>query len=39
MLVATSPRPIHFIIAAKSYRRPLIGFIAKLLGAIPVERP
>lgn len=39
MLVYTSKRQISFIIAAKSYKRPVIGFFAKALGAIPVERP
>lgn len=28
-----------FIIAAKSYKKPLIGFFAKLTGCIPVDRP
>lgn len=38
MLIATCPREISFIIAAKSYRRPIIGHIARAIGAIPVER-
>lgn len=25
--------------AAKSYRKPLIGYFGKLMGSIPVERP
>ena len=39
MLVISSPRPISFIVAAKSYRRPIIGHLARWAGAIPVERP
>ena len=29
----------RFIIAAKSYNKPIIGHLAKWMGAIPVERP
>jgi 1-acyl-sn-glycerol-3-phosphate acyltransferase len=39
MLISTCNRPISFIIAAKSYRRPIVGHFARALGAIPVERP
>jgi len=39
MLIYASERPVCFIIAAKSYRKPFLGFFAKLIGAIPVERP
>jgi glycerol-3-phosphate O-acyltransferase/dihydroxyacetone phosphate acyltransferase len=39
MLIHSSERPISFIIAAKSYRRPIIGWFAKQIQAIPVERP
>lgn len=34
-----SPRPISWLIAAKSYRDPTIGRFAKAQRAIPVERP
>ena len=33
------PRPINFVAAAKSMRRPIIGHLLKGAGAIPVERP
>jgi glycerol-3-phosphate O-acyltransferase/dihydroxyacetone phosphate acyltransferase len=39
MLIHSSERPISFIIAAKSYRKPVIGWFAKQIHAIPVERP
>jgi 1-acyl-sn-glycerol-3-phosphate acyltransferase len=39
MLIYSSPRPVRFIIAAKSYRKPIIGHFAKWLNSIPVERP
>lgn len=32
-------RPISFIAAAKSCRRPLVGALIRGSGAIPVERP
>ena len=31
-------RPVKFIIAAKSTRRPIIGTASRILGGIPVER-
>jgi glycerol-3-phosphate O-acyltransferase/dihydroxyacetone phosphate acyltransferase len=33
------PRPMHFIAAAKSMKRPIVGDLLKGSGAIPVERP
>lgn len=33
-----SHRRVSFLIAGKSYRRPLIGFLSRVTGAIPVER-
>lgn len=33
------PRPISFIAAAASVRRPFIGHLLNASGAIPVERP
>ena len=39
MLISTCDREISFIIAAKSYRRNIIGHIARMVNAIPVERP
>lgn len=33
-----SNRRISFLIAGKSYRRPIIGLLSRLTGAIPVER-
>lgn len=38
-LVASTPRPISFMIAKKSYDRPYIGDVAKALCAVPVQRP
>ena len=35
----TLGRPIHFIAAAKSCRRPFLGKLIQGTGAIPVERP
>jgi glycerol-3-phosphate O-acyltransferase/dihydroxyacetone phosphate acyltransferase len=31
-------RPVHFIAAAKSMRRPLVGQLLAAAGSIPVER-
>ncbi len=39
MLLYACDSPIRFIIAAKSYNKPIIGHLAKWMGAIPVERP
>lgn len=39
MLVSLVNRPVSFIMAAKSVRRPIIGHIARAIGVIPVERP
>jgi len=39
MLIYSCDRQISFIIAAKSYKKPVIGFFAKAIGSIPVERP
>ena len=39
LLVNAVPRPISFIAAAKSARRPIIGQLINASGAIPVERP
>ena len=39
MLYSTSPRPVSFIIAAKSMKRLVVGAFARLLDAIPVRRP
>ena len=38
ILILVCDRPIRFLIAAKSYRTLFIGFFAKQIGAIPVER-
>ena len=38
LLATTVNRPVKFIVAAKSYRRFIIGDFAKMLGGIPVER-
>ena len=38
-IIACLPRrKIHFLIAAKSLSRPVIGQLAKIMGSIPVER-
>jgi len=34
-----SPHHICFLVAASTYRQKIMGFLAKLFGAIPVERP
>jgi 1-acyl-sn-glycerol-3-phosphate acyltransferase len=39
ILIYASDRPISFIIAAKSYRKPFLGLLSRAIGAIPVERP
>lgn len=36
--VASSQRPVKFLMAAKSYRRPVIGHFGRWLKCIPVER-
>lgn len=39
LMMYSVPRKIGFIIAAKSYRKAVIGHLAKAAHAIPVERP
>lgn len=38
LLIRMTPRTINFISAAKSMRRPVIGPLIKMSGAIPLER-
>ena len=38
-IVAYSPHHINFMVAASTYRQKIMGFLWKLFGAIPVERP
>jgi len=38
-LVASCKRPVRMLIAQKSYDRPIIGDVAKLMGSVPVLRP
>lgn len=38
-ICAHSPHEISFLVAASTYRQRLMGFICKIFGAIPVERP
>mmetsp|Transcript_49805 Transcript_49805/g.115634 ORF Transcript_49805/g.115634 Transcript_49805/m.115634 type:complete len:685 (-) Transcript_49805:96-2150(-) len=39
MLLTNSHREISFMIAEKSYQRPMVGFLAKAFHCIPVQRP
>jgi len=39
IIMVTCDRPVRFITAAKSYRKFFVGWFAKNMGAIPVERP
>lgn len=36
--ISTPRRPVKFLIAGVSYRKPVIGHVAKLMNTIPVER-
>lgn len=38
IIMSVCDRPVRFLIAAVSYRKIFVGFFAKCLGAIPVER-
>lgn len=38
-VVAYSPHHICFMVAASTYRQKIMGFLCRLFGAIPVERP
>ncbi|KEP66565.1 UNVERIFIED_CONTAM: glycerol-3-phosphate-acyltransferase [Hammondia hammondi] len=38
MLVANIPRQVHFLVALKSMKRRVIGFLSRLAGCIPVDR-
>ena len=38
LLVTLVKRPVKFIVAAKSMRRPVVGYFANKLGGVPVER-
>ncbi|CBZ53210.1 putative glycerol-3-phosphate acyltransferase [Neospora caninum Liverpool] len=38
MLVANIPRQVHFLVALKSMKRKVIGFLSRLAGCIPVDR-
>ncbi|PHJ21633.1 glycerol-3-phosphate acyltransferase, partial [Cystoisospora suis] len=38
MLVANIPRQVHFLVALKSMKRHVIGFLCRLSGCIPVDR-
>ena len=38
-LIAKTSRPISFLIAQKSYNKPIIGDVAKCLHTVPVTRP
>jgi len=39
LMISSFPRKLGFIVAAKSYRRNVIGHLSKAIHAIPVERP
>ena len=39
MLMSTSPKPLSFLVAEKSWRRRIIGDFAWAMGAVPVSRP
>jgi len=39
VILATTPRKIGFLVAEKSYMKPIIGHFARAVGSIPVARP
>lgn len=39
MVLTTAQHRVGFLIAEKSYNHPVVGFFAKLAGAVPVKRP
>ncbi|CEM05710.1 unnamed protein product [Vitrella brassicaformis CCMP3155] len=39
MLIGKMPRDVSFLVAAKSFHRPVIGMLCKGAGCIPVKRP
>lgn len=39
IIMSTNPHKIGFLVAKKSYDKPLIGHFAKAVGSIPVARP
>ena len=39
LIMATNPHQVGFLIAEKSYNKPLIGTLSKMAGSIPVKRP
>lgn len=38
-MLTQTPREVRFLIAAKSLKRVVVGFFARLLRSIPVSRP
>ena len=38
LMIAMCPRPVNFIIAAKSVKKPILGFFVGLMNVIPVKR-
>lgn len=39
VILVTNPHRVGFLVAEKSYKKPLIGHFAKAVGSIPVTRP
>lgn len=39
ILIITNPHNVGFLIAEKSFKKPIIGDLARAAGAIPVARP
>lgn len=39
VILVTNPHKVGFLVAEKSYNKPLIGHFAKAVGSIPVTRP
>ncbi len=39
LILVTSPLQVGFLIAEKSFHKPIIGHMAKAVGSIPVKRP
>ena len=39
VILVTNPHKVGFLVAEKSYHKPIIGHFAKAVGSIPVTRP
>ncbi len=39
MILSFARRDVQFLVAAKSTRKPIVGFFTRIFETIPVERP